>query len=196
MKEYLLKTEDGTYHYHNDSHDVCPKYVEKIEIPEGAEICLDLSLNLHAFYKDNFKKTWCDTRWEDTVQNSLNLKLWNDMPVLWQRAKQPEELQFLDDGPSLNDQYAEIEQVRQASITDTLNERQSTYGSFEDVALTTQKIMDAIAWSRGQDKLPAPHYEALHMIASKMARIVNGDHNHKDSWHDIAGYATLVERLL
>ena len=133
-------------------------------------------------------------------------------------------------GQSINDQYAEIEQVRQeahawanrpvgrcqtvpidakpnqttinamneadALIADTLNGRQSTYGSFEDVALTTQKIMDAIAWARGQDKLPAPHYEALHMIASKMARIVNGDHNHKDSWHDIAGYATLVERLL
>lgn len=37
MKEWLLKTEDGKYHYYRDDMDCCPKYVEKIEIPEGAE---------------------------------------------------------------------------------------------------------------------------------------------------------------
>ena len=31
---------------------------------------------------------------------------------------------------------------------------------------------------------------------SKMARIVNGDFNHKDSWHDIGGYSKLIEGLL
>ena len=34
MKEWLLKTEDGKYHYYRDDMDCCPKYVEKIEIPE------------------------------------------------------------------------------------------------------------------------------------------------------------------
>jgi len=34
------------------------------------------------------------------------------------------------------------------------------------------------------------------MIAHKIARIINGDPNHLDSWHDIAGYATLVEQEL
>jgi len=34
--------------------------------------------------------------------------------------------------------------------------------------------------------------EALDMIFSKIARILNGDPNHLDSWTDIAGYATLV----
>ena len=34
--------------------------------------------------------------------------------------------------------------------------------------------------------------EALDMIASKIARVVNGNPNHIDSWIDIAGYATLV----
>jgi len=29
-----------------------------------------------------------------------------------------------------------------------------------------------------------------------MARIVNGDSNYIDNWHDIAGYATLVEQEL
>lgn len=38
--------------------------------------------------------------------------------------------------------------------------------------------------------------EALSMIFSKIARILNGDPDHIDSWHDIAGYATLVEDRL
>jgi len=33
---------------------------------------------------------------------------------------------------------------------------------------------------------------AMFMFCAKMARLLNGDPNHKDSWHDIAGYATLV----
>ena len=34
--------------------------------------------------------------------------------------------------------------------------------------------------------------EALDMIAHKIARIINGDPDYADSWHDIAGYAKLV----
>jgi hypothetical protein len=35
-------------------------------------------------------------------------------------------------------------------------------------------------------------WEALEMIASKMSRIVNGNPDKVDNWHDIAGYATLI----
>jgi len=34
--------------------------------------------------------------------------------------------------------------------------------------------------------------EALSLICTKIARIVNGDPNHIDSWRDVAGYAQLV----
>ena len=34
------------------------------------------------------------------------------------------------------------------------------------------------------------------MIAMKMARIVCGNPYHKDSWDDIAGYATLISKEL
>jgi hypothetical protein len=45
--------------------------------------------------------------------------------------------------------------------------------------------------------MPAHQKESLEMIASKIARIVCGDSNHHDSWHDIGGYAKLVaDRLL
>ena len=92
--------------------------------------------------------------------------------------------------PSLNDQYAEIEKVRQ-----TLNQRQEQYGSFEDVAMFTEQMVDVMR--KGYyEKLAYNQKMALYMICSKMARIVNGNPNHKDSWHDIAGYATLIDNEL
>ena len=103
-----------------------------------------------------------------------------------------------DDEPSLNDQYAEIEQVRKQTIEATLAERQAQYGSFEDVAFVTENIMATLSKvrSNGLTDLPHTHRMALYMIASKMARIVNGDFNHKDGWHDIGGYSKLIEDLL
>jgi hypothetical protein len=40
--------------------------------------------------------------------------------------------------------------------------------------------------------MPDHAREALDMMASKIARIVSGDHQFKDHWIDIVGYATLV----
>ena len=104
----------------------------------------------------------------------------------------------IDKSKSINDQYAEIEQVRQQTIEATLAERQAQYGCFEDVAFVTENIMATLSKVRvnGLSDLPHPHRMALYMIASKMARIVNGDFNHKDSWHDIGGYSKLIEDLL
>ena len=107
--------------------------------------------------------------------------------------------------PSLNDQYAEIEKVRQShrtasetadpTIKETLSQRQEQYGSFEDVAMFTEQMVDVMR--KGYyEKLAYNQKMALYMICSKMARIVNGNPNHKDSWHDIAGYATLIDNEL
>ena len=38
--------------------------------------------------------------------------------------------------------------------------------------------------------------QSAEMIIYKLARIVTGDHGHKDSWHDIAGFARLIEQDL
>jgi hypothetical protein len=38
--------------------------------------------------------------------------------------------------------------------------------------------------------------ESLEMIMHKVARILNGDPNYSDSWHDIAGYAKLIDDVL
>jgi hypothetical protein len=72
-----------------------------------------------------------------------------------------------------------------------LNERAGNYGSFKDVAGCAQEIKNAIRMCNNSE-LDDDQVEALDMIASKIARIVNGNPNHTDSWIDIAGYATLV----
>jgi len=75
-----------------------------------------------------------------------------------------------------------------------LNERAATYGSFISVALFAQEMKEVIRSALDEQNvtLQADHQEALDMIASKIARIITGDSHHRDSWLDIAGYATLV----
>ena len=106
------------------------------------------------------------------------------------------------DGPfitpecTLNDQYAEIEQVRQQTIEQTLAERGSRYGDYSDVASTTQQLMAIIECGASYEHLNAEQKTSLFMICNKIARAVNGDPNYIENWHDIAGYSTLIESSL
>ena len=78
------------------------------------------------------------------------------------------------------------------SINDTLKERGKTYGSFTEHARITQNIKRAMIDSPNWDKLSDPQKESLEMQAHKIGRILNGDQNFHDSWHDLVGYAKLV----
>ena len=81
-------------------------------------------------------------------------------------------------------------------INKTLDEREKTYGRFDLQAMISQdlkQIMRATPqWPVSLDN----EKEALDMIVHKIARILNGGVSDPDNWHDIAGYATLVEREL
>lgn len=80
------------------------------------------------------------------------------------------------------------------SIEKTLEERGSRYGSFEEHALIAQSIQDAYkVYPDKWNKLPPIMKQALTVIADKVARMLNGDHMYHDNWHDIIGYAKLVE---
>lgn len=81
-------------------------------------------------------------------------------------------------------------------VAATLDEREHQYGSFEKVAATTVQLMAIIGSGESASKLSDSQNEALHMICSKIARIVNGDVKYLDNWHDISGYATLIEMEL
>lgn len=92
-------------------------------------------------------------------------------------------------------EYVVVEGAKSAQEVDAiLNQRASTYGSFVDVAKVAQQLKHvaashtiAVGVELSHDKI-----EALEMIFSKIARIINGNSGHVDSWVDIAGYAQLV----
>lgn len=77
-------------------------------------------------------------------------------------------------------------------INETLSQRQSTHGEFLTHALIAQSIKCQMFNAHGYAVLSAMQREALDMIAHKIARILNGNPDVHDHWHDIAGYATLV----
>ena len=79
------------------------------------------------------------------------------------------------------------------NIENTLAERESRYGSFQEHARITQNIKRAMADSKNWSALPDDMKESLEMTAHKIGRILNGDPMYKDSWHDIIGYTKLVE---
>lgn len=99
------------------------------------------------------------------------------------------------------------------AVDTTLAERGSRYGKFVGHAAITQGLKDFMAGRSNkmskQEKellsfqleqkwynLDPDQKEALEMIAHKIGRILNGDPNYADSWHDIAGYAKLVDDRL
>ncbi len=78
-------------------------------------------------------------------------------------------------------------------IIDTLTERGNRYGKFINHAKLTQEIK-AVMWNHdGWEGLDDDMKEALEMIAHKIGRILSGDPHYDDTWHDIAGYAKLIE---
>lgn len=83
-----------------------------------------------------------------------------------------------------------------ADINDTLNERGARYGRFSTQAEISQGLKDLMRVTPNWDKLQANQKEALEMIAHKIARILNGDIKYQDSWHDGAGYFTLIADYL
>jgi hypothetical protein len=78
------------------------------------------------------------------------------------------------------------------SLEDTLAERGKRYGTFFEHARVTQNIKAAMVDSNKWFDLSATQREALEMISHKIGRILNGDPNYFDSWHDIAGYSKLI----
>lgn len=79
-----------------------------------------------------------------------------------------------------------------ADIKETLRDRHSTYGDFSECARISNGIDEALRASPNWAALSPDKKRALNAIADKMARIVSGDPDYRDSWHDIQGYAALA----
>lgn len=89
-----------------------------------------------------------------------------------------------------------LEENMANDVNTTLYERGKRYGLFTGHACVTQALKREMYRSGKWVGLDDDQREALEMIAHKIGRILNGDPNYADSWHDIAGYATLVEKRL
>lgn len=81
-------------------------------------------------------------------------------------------------------------------INETLEERGSRYGEFMDQARIAQEMKRTMRRGKSWGLMRSDQQECLDMLANKMARILNGDHDYIDSWHDIIGYTSLVEKRL
>ena len=92
-----------------------------------------------------------------------------------------------------------------SDIGKTLAERGARYGDFADHAFIAQVLKAIMSGNfsglprenanikKGWERLSFTQRQALEVIADKIARILNGDPNYADNWHDIAGYAKLAE---
>ena len=185
MKEYLRKNNDGEYilEVTNEREAQEPHAKHWIEVPSGMNI----------YWKED-GDYWFTTQ----VMGYRGAK------IIWQRHTHPEELPFIDDEPlqSLNDQYAEIEKVRQShrtasEIADSalkhIRERAETYDqpTGERSAAKTAKAFNAIT---GKDITESEVWLLLQLL--KDVRQWSREDYHQDSAEDCIAYAALKAESL
>lgn len=115
MKEYLVPQNAGGFIYKKAYESKCIPD-SWIEIPEGAE-AFGYTGIVHTFYKDDFRSFFnenTDGQWDDRGETWIGRK---DPVILWQRDQDEP---FLTPECTLNDQYTEIEKVRQLEIHGTV----------------------------------------------------------------------------
>jgi hypothetical protein len=78
-------------------------------------------------------------------------------------------------------------------LTDTLAQRGDRYASFRDNSQVAQALKDVMRQAPNWPTAPGYVREALDMIASKISRMLTGDTLYEDNFHDIQGYANLME---
>ena len=82
------------------------------------------------------------------------------------------------------------------SISQTLADRAKTHGSFIDNGRVMQALKETCHVSPNWQTLSPDQREAVEMVCHKLGRILCGNPNEPDHWHDIAGYTTLEENIL
>ena len=82
------------------------------------------------------------------------------------------------------------------TVEQTLAERGARYGDFAKHAAVAANLKGAMRNSPNWLKMSVVHTQALEVIADKIARVLTGDPNYADNFHDIGGYAKLVENYI
>lgn len=77
-------------------------------------------------------------------------------------------------------------------IEETLAERGKVYGDYHELANIAQSLKEVMHNTEGwKNRLSHTHMEALDLVATKIARILNGDPCYQDNWHDASAYLEL-----
>lgn len=85
-----------------------------------------------------------------------------------------------------------------SKVNETLVKRGEVYGNFSNGITLESEIMSNIAgryFVEHNEEMPEWYYIAISKIVMKLSRL-SVSPTHIDSWHDIAGYALLVETHL
>lgn len=84
------------------------------------------------------------------------------------------------------------------SIEDTLAQRGKRYGDYTDHSRVTMLLCDVVRSdpASGYNGMSHDKRLAVDVILNKIARVCTGDPEYDDNWHDIIGYAMLVEARL
>ena len=82
------------------------------------------------------------------------------------------------------------------SVEKTLEQRDSVYGGFINNASIAQRLKSVMRSASNWSVMSYDKREALEQIASKIGRILTGDPEYVDNWHDLQGYPKLVEDRL
>lgn len=75
-------------------------------------------------------------------------------------------------------------------------ERGARYGAFTNGAHIAQSLKSVMRSAPGWDRTTLAQREALELIATKIARMLNGDPAYMDNAVDICGYATLMKEAM
>ncbi len=204
MKEYLRKNNDGEYILEvTDEREAQEPHAKHwIEIPEGATKLVSHGyMHLPIMFvkpcANGYSYCYPKENWSDNILSDIKGR-----DVFWSRYTLPEELPFIDDEPSLNDQYAEIEKVRQShrtasEIADSalkhIRERAETYDqpTGERSAAKTAKAFNAIT---GKDITESEVWLLLQLL--KDVRQWSREDYHQDSAEDCIAYAALKAESL
>jgi hypothetical protein len=152
-------------------------------------------------YKTKFEAVTDMLRGGETVQQIKNRMLVSDSYIYAAKKKLKEMADGVVDTVketilSIDDNisFTMPEPEADTNVDAILNERAGNYGPFATQATIAQRLKHVAHTAAGEQgkTFATDQAEALDMIFSKIARILNGDPNHLDSWTDIAGYATLV----
>jgi hypothetical protein len=82
------------------------------------------------------------------------------------------------------------------NLDDSLRDRATANGSFEDMAQLSQALKFALRRGRNWEALPMEGKEALEQIATHIARILSGDSTDPAHWNEIAAAARIRGKTL